>query len=85
MFIHCKTRCKVTPVNIELCRERFLISSLHYHYIENKIEYQIDDLNITICGASKRHLPLATHKILPGNMIPNWLYLVINLPIITTS
>ena len=64
---------------------RFLISSLHYHYIENKIEYQIDDLNITICGASKRHLPLATHKMLPGNMIPNWLYLVINLPIIITS
>ena len=68
MFIHCKTRCKVTPVNI---LRRFLISSLHYHYIENKIEYQIDDLNITICGASKRHLQLATLKILPGNMIPN--------------
>jgi len=50
---------------------RFPISSLHYYYIEYKIEYQIDGLNITICGASKRHLPLATHKILPGNMIPN--------------
>ena len=58
-----------TPGNIEL--RRFLISTLNYHYMKNQIEYQIDDLNITICGASKRHLPLATHKILPGNMIPN--------------
>ena len=39
--------------------------------MKNQIEYQIDDLNIIICGASKRHLQLATHKILPGNMIPN--------------
>ena len=47
----------------------FLKQPLRYHYIESSIEYLIDDFDITICEASERHVQLATHKILPGNMI----------------
>ena len=47
----------------------FLKQPLHYHCIESPFEYLIDDHDITICEASKRHVQLATHKILPGNMI----------------
>ena len=63
----------------------FLNQPLHYHYIESPFEYLIDHLDITICIASQRHVQLATHKILPGNMIQDGLYLSINIPIITTS
>ena len=63
----------------------FLKQPLHYHCIESPCEYLIDHLDITICEASKRHVQLATHKILPGNMIQDGLYLVINIPMITIS
>ena len=58
---------------------KFLIKHLHYHHIESPIEYLIDDRNIIICEASKRHVQLATHKILPG------IYIVINIPMMTIS